>query len=299
MIRPFDQSGITRGPDNIARYDGRPLSLLEMLRNTVDRLGANEAVVEIGGERVNYRELWDRAAKLAGGLKDRGIVRGDRVAIRLGNGLDWCIAFWGTLMSGAVVVPVNTRFAEPEVEYVINDSGSRFVFLPGQPLPAGAPYAAENLRPTDLAAIFYTSGTTGFPKGAMTTHENFLSNTETCRRIAPLPMDGSVRTLVSVPMFHVTGCNSQLLTSSEGGSATVIMRAFDVQAFLRAIGEERIDSLTSVPAIDWMAINQPNFSEIDTSGVRWVMYGGAPIAPDLVGELRRHFRMRASAMDSD
>jgi acyl-CoA synthetase (AMP-forming)/AMP-acid ligase II len=171
------------------------------------------------------------------------------------------------------------------VEYVINDSGSRFVFLPGQPLPSGAPFAVEDLAPNDLAAIFYTSGTTGFPKGAMTTHENFLSNTETCRRIGPLPYDGSVRTLVSVPLFHVTGCNSQLLTSCEGGGATVIMRSFDVQAFLRAINDERIDSLTSVPAIHWLAISQPNFPEIDTKNVRWVMYGGAPIAPDLVGRL--------------
>src|SRR6202162_501871 len=196
MIRPFDQPAITRGPDNIARYDGRPGSLLEMLRNTVDRHGAREAIVEIGGERINYRELWDRAARLSGGLKNLGIARGDRVAIRLGNGLDWCIAFWGTLMAGAVVVPVNTRFAEPEVEYVINDSGSRFVFLPGQPLPSGNPFVVENLRPPDLAAIFYTSGTTGFPKGAMTTHENFLSNCESCRRVINLPKDGSQRTLV-------------------------------------------------------------------------------------------------------
>src|SRR5271154_1685109 len=170
MIRPFDQSGITRGADHIARYDARPNSLLEMLRSTVDRTPANEAIVEIGAERINYRELWDRAARVAGGLKNLGIESGDRVAIRLGNGLDWCIAFWGTLMAGAVVVPVNTRFAEPEVEYVLNDSGSRFVFLPGQPLPSGNPFVVESLRPTDLAAIFYTSGTTGFPKGAMTTH---------------------------------------------------------------------------------------------------------------------------------
>ena len=285
MIRPFDQSGITRGADNIARYDARPASLVAMLRATVDRAPRNEAIVEIGGERINYGELWDRAARVAGGLRDLGIARGDRVAIRLGNGLDWCVAFWGTLMAGAVVVPVNTRFAEPEIEYVINDSGSRFAFLPGQALPAGAPFSVEDLAPRDLAAIFYTSGTTGFPKGAMTTHENFLSNTETCRRIAPLPMDGSVRTLVSVPLFHVTGCNSQLLTSSEDAGATVIMRAFDVQALLGAINEERINSLTTVPAIHWLAISQRNFSEIDTKGVRWVMYGGAPIAPDLVGRL--------------
>jgi long-chain acyl-CoA synthetase len=289
MIQPFDQSGITRGSDNIARYDNRPNSLIEMLRATVDRLPNNEAIVELGGERINYRELWDRAARVAGGLKNLGIDRGDRVAIRLGNSLDWCIAFWGTLLSGALVVPVNTRFSEPEVDYVLTDSGARFVFLPGQPLPAGPPFAVENITSPEVAAIFYTSGTTGFPKGAMTTHEGFLSNIETCRRISPLPSDGSVRTLVSVPLFHVTGCNSQLLPCCESGSATIIMPAFDVQLFLNTINAERINSLTSVPAIFWLAMNQPAFPNIDTKGVRWVMYGGAPIAPDLVGRIAQAF----------
>ena len=69
----------------------------------------------------------------------------------------------------------------------------------------------EDLTKPDLAAIFYTSGTTGVPKGAMTTHECFLSNVETCFRIAPLPREAGIHTLVSVPLFHVTGCNSQLL----------------------------------------------------------------------------------------
>src|SRR5579872_6056147 len=140
MIRPFDQSGIVRGSDNIARYQGRPSSLVEMLRATVDRAPMNEAIVELGGERINYRELWDRAVRVSGGLKKLGIQRGDRVAIRLGNSLDWCVAFWGALMSGAIVVPVNTRFSEPEIEYVITDSGSRFVFQPGAALPDGGPY---------------------------------------------------------------------------------------------------------------------------------------------------------------
>lgn len=289
MIRPFDASGITRGADQIARYDARPNSLVEMLRTTVDRAAANEAIVELGGERINYRELWDRAARVAGGLKNLGVERGDRVAIRLGNSLEWCVAFWGSVLSGAIVVPVNTRFSEPEVEYVINDSGSRFVFMPGQPLPSGNPFAVEGIQQPEVAAIFYTSGTTGFPKGAMTTHEGFLSNIETCRRIVPLPMDGSVRTLVSVPLFHVTGCNSQLLPSCESGGATVIMPSFDVQSFLKAIPAERINSVTSVPAIFWLAINQPNFREIDTSSVRWGMYGGAPIAPDLVARIVEAF----------
>src|SRR5207253_6019247 len=155
------------GPDGIKRYDDLAASLVHMLRATVDERGTNEAVVHVGGERVDYRTMWDRAARVAGGLRALGIERGDRVAIRLGNGLDWCIAFWGGLMAGAIVVPVNTRFSEPEVEYVITDSGSKFVFLVGDALPEGPPYVVEGLTQPDVAAIFYTSGTTGFPKGAM------------------------------------------------------------------------------------------------------------------------------------
>jgi acyl-CoA synthetase (AMP-forming)/AMP-acid ligase II len=289
MTYPFDRSGVTRGSGNISRYSGLANSLIEMLRATVDRTPGNEAIVEIGGERINYRELWDRSARVSGGLKKEGVQHGDRVALRLGNSVDWCVAFWGSLMAGAVAVPVNTRFSEPEVEYVITDSGSCFVFLPDQPLPSGDPFVAQGLTQSDVAAIFYTSGTTGFPKGAMTTHEGFLSNIETCRRVAGLPNDGSLRTLVSVPLFHVTGCNSQLLPSCESGGTTVIMPAFEVQTFLRAINQERINSVTTVPAIFWIAINQPNFADIDTQGVRWAMYGGAPIAPDLVGRIMQAF----------
>lgn len=280
---------MTRGADGIARYENLPDSLISMLRATVDRAPGTEALVQLGGERISYRDLWDRAARVAGGLRAAGVENGDRVAIRLTNGTDWCLAFFGTLMAGGVVVPVNTRFSEAEVEYVINDSGSHFTFLCDQPLPEGKPFCVEHLTRPDLAAIFYTSGTTGFPKGAMTTHECFLSNVETCYRITPLPRAGEVRTLVSVPLFHVTGCNSQLLPSCWGGGTTVIMPAFEVQAFLRAIAGERITSLASVPAIYWYALNQPNFPEFDTRGVRWLSYGGAPTPPDLVARIAESF----------
>ncbi len=140
-----------------------------------------------------------------------------------------------------------------------------------------------------MSAIFYTSGTTGFPKGAVTTHEGFLSNIETCRRVMPLPFDGTVRTLISVPLFHVTGCNSQLLPTCAACGTTVIMPQFDVQTFLKLIAEERINSIISVPAIYWLAIHQPNFPEIDMSQVRWVAYGGAPMPPDLIGRILEAF----------
>jgi acyl-CoA synthetase (AMP-forming)/AMP-acid ligase II len=289
VIHPFDESGIVRGADGIARYQNRPRNLLEMLRATVDKWPTHEAVVEVGGERFDYRTLWDRAAKTAGGLRDWGIQPGDRVAIRLGNGADWCIAFFAIQMAGAVAVPVNTRFTESEIEYVVKDSGSKFVFLPGQPLLHGSSLVIENQEHRDVAAIFYTSGTTGFPKGAMTTHEGFLSNIENARRVSVLPFDGSTRTLVSVPLFHVTGCNSQFLVSCEGAGTTVIMPSFNVQSFLKLIEAERINALTSVPAIYWLAMNQPNFREVNTSAIIRVSYGGAPIAPDLVGRIIEAF----------
>ncbi|HET9690353.1 MAG TPA: AMP-binding protein [Acidimicrobiales bacterium] len=287
-LRPFDESGVQRRADSVLHYEGLAPSLLEMLRRTVEAVPAQEAVVEVGGPRLSYRELWDRSARVAGGLVAAGVGRGDRVAVRLGNGVDWCLAFFGTLLAGGVVVPVNTRLSASEVDYVVTDSGASYVVAPGGALPDGEPVVVDDLRPSDLAAIFYTSGTTGFPKGAMTTHENFLSNVETCRRIMDLPT-GSIRNLVSVPLFHVTGCNSQLLPTCRLAGTTVIMPAFDVRAFLRVIVEERIDLLTSVPAIFWLAMTQPDFAEFDMSGVRWVTYGGAPTPPEQVARMMEAF----------
>jgi long-chain acyl-CoA synthetase len=288
MPYPFDRSGTQTGPDGIRRYTGLPQNLVQMLRTAVDGSPDAEALVELGGERVTYRQLWDRAARVAGGLRAAGVRPGDRVANRLPNGNDWVYAFWGTLLAGGVVVPVNTRFAEPEVRYVVEDSGAAYVVEPGTPLPDGDPLEVTDQAHTDLAGIFYTSGTTGFPKGAMTTHENFLSNIETCLRCLGLPREPRT-TLISVPLFHVTGCNSQLLVVTAVAGTSVIMPAFEVQAFLRAIEEERVDVLTTVPAIYWLALQQPNFADVDTSSVISLSYGGAPIAPDLVHRIQQAF----------
>ena len=289
-MNPFDTTGVVRGPDGIKRYEGLSSSLLRMLRDTVDRDAGREALVETGGgPRLTYQELWDRAARVAGGLRAAGVGPGDRVAIRLGNGVDWVLAFFGTVLGGGIVVPVNTRFTEDEVGYVITDSGAAYIVQPGSPLPDGEPYVVDDPAPDDPAAIFYTSGTTGFPKGAITTNANFLSNCETCRRILSLGGQGDMRTLVSVPLFHVTGCNSQLLLAVYLGGATVIMPQFDVGELLRAIEAERIDVLTTVPAIYWLAINQPQFLETDVSSVRALSYGGAPIAPELVTRIVKAF----------
>jgi len=290
MTSPFDTTRVTRGADGIKRYDDLPDSLIHMLRTLVEEHPDREALAETGGgPRLSYRELWDRATRVAGGLRAAGVQRGDRVALRLGNGIDWVLAFFGTLLAGSIVVPVNTRLSESEVAFVVSDSGARYVFVPGEPLPDGEPLAIDDAGPDDAAAIFYTSGTTGFPKGAITTNRNFLSNCETCNRCLGTSGWAEPRTLISVPLFHVTGCNSQLLYVMYLGGASVIMPQFDVGAFLQAIETERIDILTTVPAIYWLAINQPQFAETDVSAVRALSYGGAPIAPEMVGRIMKAF----------
>jgi long-chain acyl-CoA synthetase len=289
LIEPFDMSGLVRGDDGIKRFADLPSSLVEMLRRSVDEAPDREAVVELDGPRVTYRELWDRAARVAGGLREAGVGRGDRVAIRNGNSLDWVLGFHGVQFAGGVAVPVNTRFAEPEVDYVVTDSGAKVVLVDNEPLPDGAPYVAEDLGLEDLAAIFYTSGTTGFPKGAMTTHSNFLTNIENVMRIRK-PREGEpMRNLVSVPLFHVTGCNSQLLPTLSDVGTTIVMPLFEVQRFLRAIVEERVSVVTTVPAIFWYALTQPNIGDFDFSKVELATYGGAPIAPSLVGQIKKAF----------
>ena len=127
MIRPFIYDGIARGRDGVARYEKLQPSLVHAFREAAEANWENEAVVELGAGRVSYREFWDAASHVAGGLRAQDIQRGDRVAIRLPNGIPWCIAFFGIQLAGAVAVPVNTRFSEQEVEYVINDSGSKYV----------------------------------------------------------------------------------------------------------------------------------------------------------------------------
>ena len=286
---PFDRTGVVRGTDGVQRYTGLPQNLVTMLRRSVEQHPDRVAVVELGGRSLTYAQLWDAAARVAGGLRDLGVAPGDRVANHLPNGVDWVLTLWGTLLAGAVTVPVNTRFAAPEVEHVVRDSGSAVVVAPGTPLPDGEPLTRTGAGHTDLAGIFYTSGTTGAPKGATTTHEAFLSNVETCIRCLALPRDEPLSTLISVPLFHVTGCNSQLLVLTALAGTSVVMPVFEVGAFLAAIGEHRISVLTTVPAIYWLALSAPGFAAVDTSSVRSLSYGGAPIAPDLVHRIQAAF----------
>src|SRR3954452_16099059 len=136
---PFDTSGIEVGVDGIRRYVGLQRNVVAMLRSTVERYPERTAVVELGGLSVTYAELWDRALRVAGGLRAAGVDVGDRVGLQLGNGLDWVLAFWGGHLAGAVIAPLNVRLSEAEVEFILGDCAAAYVVRPGSPLSDGAP----------------------------------------------------------------------------------------------------------------------------------------------------------------
>jgi long-chain acyl-CoA synthetase len=286
---PFDTSGIEVGADGIKRYTGLAENVVTVLQRTVERHGDRTAIVELGGPSITYAELWDRARRVAGGLQIGGVNPGDRVAINLPNGLDWALAFWGGHLAGAVVVPMNTRLSEAEADYVLADCGAAYVVKPGAPLPDGEPVELPAPGRTDVAALFYTSGTTGRPKGAMVTQENLVTTVESVIRCRDLPRHPDQATLISVPLFHVTGCCSQFLTQVALGGTSVIMPRFEPGAFLAAIPEHRITLVTSVPTIYELALRHPSFATTDVSSVRTLSYGGAPMAPELVRRLLTAF----------
>jgi acyl-CoA synthetase (AMP-forming)/AMP-acid ligase II len=288
---PLPREGISIDAGGVPRYADLPASLLALLKDKVDGTPDVEAVVEIDGKRLTYAQLWDRAARVSGGLRALGVEKGDRVGLRYPAGVNWVLAFWGTIMAGGVGVAVNTRSSQPEVDFVLSDAGVKVDLAADTPLPDGEPFVIERLGHDDVAAFFYTSGTTGNPKGVPTTHEGFLTNAVNMAGALGVPSDigAEMRTLICVPLFHVTGCNSQLLVAALVGGTSVILPAFDQAKLIEAVPTERITFMVTVPAVYALILRRPEFAGIDVSAVRWVGYGGAPIASTLVEALQDAF----------
>ena len=166
---------------------------------------------------------------------------------------------------------------------------------------ADATLPDASIEPDDDATIFYTSGTTGRPKGAVGTHRNsasnlmnlfFVSTVSGMRRRGPAPEESSGTqnaNLLSVPLFHATGCHAVLVTNTAAGGKLVMMHHFDPERALELIERERITIFGGVPAMVMQVIDSPNFSKRDTSSVRSISYGGAPCPPDLVRRIKQHF----------
>jgi long-chain acyl-CoA synthetase len=170
-------------------------------------------------------------------------------------------------------------------------------------VPEGVTLPEVSIEPDDDATIFYTSGTTGRPKGAVGTHRNsvsnlmnlfFVSTVGTMRRHDAAGEAGGASgtqnaNLLSVPLFHATGCHAVLVTNTAAGGKLVMMHHFDPERALELIERERITIFGGVPAMVMQVIDSPNFEKRDTSSVRSISYGGAPCPPDLVRRITEHF----------
>ena len=291
-------------------------------------------------ERLTFAEHYRRCAALARALSERyGIRKGDRVAIAMRNFPEWSVAFWAAAALGAIVVPLNAWMTGLELEYCLADSGACLLIADAErverllphraalrltativaratkPLPPGVvpfeqamgPANAEATLPAmsidaeDDATIFYTSGTTGKPKGALGTQRNICTNITSIafaqarallRRGEPLPAPGTApkrAALLSVPFFHATGCHSTLCPALLNGSKIVLMYRWDPERAMQLMERERVTGFGGVPAMAWQVIEHPAFGRFDLASVDSIAYGGAPSAPELVTRIKERF----------
>ncbi len=266
---------------------------------------------------VTYGELSDRALRFAAFLTQSGVPRGGRVAILLQNVPEFVVSYFGAIAAGCVAVPVNYRLSPPEVAYILSDASAsavvtsreQFAKVAGQEgtrsvkiwlladggekgaLPfdaalAGEPASAPSpAAPDDVATLLYTSGTTGFPKGAMISHRNTLFNVASCR--AALGYREDDVGLVTLPLFHVTGLNSQLVALLACGASLVLQKEYGTRAALELIARYRATVLFFVPAIYKLFTLREDAGRYDLSSVRVAAYGGAPMAPETIVAVRR------------
>ena len=297
-------------------YADRPAGLTAMLDRAAERAPGREAVVD-AGTRLAWRELRDRVRRLAGGLDRLGVRRRDRVATLLPNSVPFCLAAFAAAELGAVLVPLNTKCRRAELSFMLANSAARVLVadpalyeeiapvraalpcaeyvLTGDDAPPGTRRLAELTDGPPPATpapgvedgpafVLYTSGTTGRPKGATATHANVVHSCLTFQRCYGLG-DGE-RSLVAVPLFHVTGLIAQLLTMTAVAGTVVLMPRFDAAAALRLLVAERITHLVAAPTVYVMLMGQPGYRTARLPEFRVAGYGGAPIAADTVRRLR-------------
>ncbi|MEV8637394.1 class I adenylate-forming enzyme family protein [Streptosporangium sp. NPDC051023] len=300
-------------------------ALLEM-----SRLHGEKVFLVYEDERVTYEEHFLRAATLARRLvEEYGVAKGDRVAIAMRNYPEWVIAFSAVLAAGAIAVPLNAWWTAKELEFGLSDSGAQVLIADGEraALLAGltqslivargeAPEGARTfddvlgavesrvtpppveLSPEDPATIFYTSGTTGRPKGALGSHRNLGQSpmtvaygmTRSAVRAGrdPARAAGKRRvTLLTVPLFHATGCFAVMTTTMFGGNSLVLMYRWDAGRALELIERERVTTFSGVPTNVWQLLSHPGLNGFDISSLTALGYGGAPAPPRLLERLTR------------
>jgi acyl-CoA synthetase (AMP-forming)/AMP-acid ligase II len=271
----------------------------EDLRLVASAYPKRVAVEVVGGESMTYAEWDQRADQAAGSFASLGVQPGDRVALLLGpeSATTFHTAYVATHRAGAIAVPINPRYAAREVAHVLADAGPRVVvaaaaqadrareLAPGatvldetawsDAISSGLDAPAIELSGDDLAEIFYTSGTTGLPKGVASTHAHAAH-----MKATPMP-DGGVL-LHSMPLSTFTGVAGAVLTPMRLAATATVLPRFDAGRFASLIERKRARWLLMVPAHILMLLESGALQQIDTSTVQAVMFGGAPTPPSAV-----------------
>jgi fatty-acyl-CoA synthase len=293
------------------------MPLNELLPKAVKLYPHREAVV-CGDLRLTYREFARRVWRLAHGLESLKLQRNDRVAILHENCHVFLEAYFAAAHLGLILVPLNFRLSPKELAMIINDSGAlvliaqakfrdKVVELPKfgckvdkviwtqdtseegsmdyEKLLAaqeGTPPAERSLRDDDVAHLYYTSGTTGRPKGVMLTHKNVKSHA--LGSIAELHLTDSDHWFHVAPLFHLADAWATFAITWVGGKH-VIVPTFDPAKVLKLIQEERITLTNLIPTMLNMMVNHPEARTFDYSSLRVILSGGAPIAPEVVRKI--------------
>ncbi len=285
MRNPWCGNPLARGADGVLRYGNLNPALTELLDVQVHAFSTREAVVEVGGPRLTYRQLWHSASRIAGGLQEHGIGYGDRVAVRMPVGALWVQAFLGALLSGAVPVLVHDGLPDAVAARVLADSCADFVLDGGgaeagyADLPDGASFIDDGASLGELALLCYTSGVADLsvsnaaeesgPRGVELTNENLLSAVRSVVGAFDLPTDG-MRNLVLLPLAHASGCVDQLLPTFAVGGTLVL--APDPARIAETLVTERINMVAATPRI--FAGLLPALAGLRAEGVRQVCSAG-------------------------
>ncbi|MEV4563222.1 class I adenylate-forming enzyme family protein [Nonomuraea sp. NPDC049419] len=306
-------------------------ALLEM-----SRFHGDKVFLVYEDEHITFEDHFRRVATLARRLvEDYGVSKGDRVAVAMRNYPEWVISFSAVLAAGAIAVPLNAWWTEAELAYGVTDSGAKVLIADGEravrlastgvpmivargdvpdgarafddvlgEIPADVSLPEVEPAPDDPATIFYTSGTTGNPKGALGSHRNIGQSPMTVayglmRAVALAGKDvgtaaGTRRiTLLTVPLFHVTGCFSAMTTTMFSGGGLVLMYKWDPEKALQLIERERVTAMIGVPTNAWQLMSHPDFGKYDLSSLSTLGYGGAPAPPKLLERIKTNLPDRA------
>ena len=287
-------------------FTPRRVHVAQLLADVLATRPDAEALV-IGPLRLSWRGLHHAVCKCAAGLKQRGIVPGDRVALFMDNSAEFVIVVYACAWLGAVAVPISSRARAAEIEYSLNDAEAialvcsrnlaefvpapvalrslqhRFVvggtregfelfsdLMQAQPLVQPHESAED-----DLAVLLYTSGTTGKPKGAMLSHLNIVHSV--MHFVQAMGLGPDDRSVVAVPLSHVTGLVAELYTMLHAQGCVVLMPPFKASEFVRLASEERMTHTIMVPAMYNLCLLLPNLQEHDLHHWRIGAFGGAPM----------------------